>query len=324
MLNVSRKNNKKSSKETLSVRFSNFSTLVRKDFKLNKGLYLLFLPVLVYYLVFHYTPMYGLTMAFKDFQPTKGISGSEWVGFKHFIDFFQSFYFWRVLKNTLVISLTNLIFGFPAPIILALLINEIRNKYFKSAVQSISYMPHFISLVVVCGMIKDFTSDAGVISYIVSLFGGQATTLLNEAKNFVPVYVASDIWQTVGWGTIIYLAALTGIDQELYEAAQVDGAGKWKQTLHITIPGIMPTIIIMLVLRMGSMLSVGFEKIILLYNPAIYSTADVISSFVYRKGLQEFAFSYSAAVGLFNSVINFILLITANKLSKKFSESSLW
>ena len=324
MLNVSRKNNKKSSKETLSVRFSNFSTLVRKDFKLNKGLYLLFLPVLVYYLVFHYTPMYGLTMAFKDFQPTKGISGSDWVGFKHFIDFFQSFYFWRVLKNTIVISLTNLIFGFPAPIILALLINEIRNKYFKSAVQSISYMPHFISLVVVCGMIKDFTSDTGVISYIVSLFGGQATTLLNEAKNFVPVYVASDIWQTVGWGTIIYLAALTGIDQELYEAAQVDGAGKWKQTLHITIPGIMPTIIIMLVLRMGSMLSVGFEKIILLYNPAIYSTADVISSFVYRKGLQEFAFSYSAAVGLFNSVINFILLITANKLSKKFSESSLW
>lgn len=324
MLNVSRKNNKKSSKETLSVRFSNFLTLVGKDFKLNKGLYLLFLPVLVYYLVFHYTPMYGLTMAFKDFQPTKGISGSDWVGFKHFIDFFQSFYFWRVLKNTLVISLTNLIFGFPAPIILALLINEIRNKYFKSAVQSISYMPHFISLVVVCGMIKDFTSDAGVISYIVSLFGGQATTLLNEAKNFVPVYVASDIWQTVGWGTIIYLAALTGIDQELYEAAQVDGAGKWKQTLHITIPGIMPTIIIMLVLRMGSMLSVGFEKIILLYNPAIYSTADVISSFVYRKGLQEFAFSYSAAVGLFNSVINFILLITANKLSKKFSESSLW
>lgn len=324
MLNVSRKNNKKNSKETLAVRFSKFSTLVSKDFKLNKGLYLLFLPVLVYYLVFHYTPMYGLTMAFKDFQPTKGISGSDWVGFKHFIDFFQSFYFWRVLKNTIVISITNLIFGFPAPIILALLINEIRNKYFKSAVQSISYMPHFISLVVVCGMVKDFTSDTGVISYIVSLFGGQATTLLNEAKNFVPVYVASDIWQTVGWGTIIYLAALTGIDQELYEAAQVDGAGKWKQTLHITIPGIMPTIIIMLVLRMGSMLSVGFEKIILLYNPAIYSTADVISSFVYRKGLQEFAFSYSAAVGLFNSVINFILLITANKLSKKFSESSLW
>lgn len=324
MLNVSKKNSKIKSKETLAVRFLNFLDLVRKDFKVNKGLYLMFIPVLVFYLVFCYGPMYGLVMAFKDFQPTKGISGSDWVGLKNFIDFFQSFYFWRVLKNTLVISVTNLIFGFPAPILLALLINELRNKYFKSAVQSISYMPHFISLVVVCGMIKDFTSDTGVISYIITLFGGHATTLLNEARNFVPVYVISDIWQTVGWGTIIYLAALTGIDQELYEAAEVDGAGKWKQTLHITIPGIMPTIIIMLVLRMGSMLSVGFEKIILLYNPAVYSTADVISTFVYRKGLQEFAFSYSAAVGLFNSVINFILLVTANKLSKKFSETSLW
>jgi len=320
MLNVSKKNNT----ETFTTKASNFLSLVRKDFKRNKGLYLMILPVLAYYIIFHYTPMYGLIIAFKDFQPIKGISGSDWVGLKHFSDFFQSFYFWRILKNTVVISCTNLLFGFPAPIILALLINELKNKYFKSTVQSISYMPHFISLVVVCGLIKDFTSDAGVISYIVSLFGGQATTLLNEAKNFVPIYVASDIWQSVGWGTIIYLAALTGIDQEQYEAAQVDGANKWRQTLHITIPGIMPTIIIMLVLRMGSMLSVGFEKIILLYNPAVYSSADVISTFVYRKGLQDFAFSYSAAVGLFNSVINFILLVTANKLSKKFSESSLW
>jgi len=320
MLNVSRKNNT----ETFSAKISNLLNLVRKDFKRNKGLYLMILPVLAYYIIFHYAPMYGLIMAFKDFQPIKGITGSEWVGLQHFKEFFQSFYFWRILKNTVVISCSNLIFGFPAPIILALLINELRNKYFKSTVQSISYMPHFISLVVVCGLIKDFTSDTGVISYIVSLFGGQATTLLNEAKNFVPIYVVSDIWQSVGWGTIIYLAALTGIDQELYEAAQVDGAGRWKQTLNITLPCIMPTIVIMLVLRMGSMLSVGFEKIILLYNPAVYSTADVISTFVYRKGLQDFAFSYSAAVGLFNSVINFLLLVIANKLSKKFSESSLW
>lgn len=320
MLNVSRKKNT----ETFSAKISNFLNLVRKDFKRNKGLYLMILPVLAYYIIFHYAPMYGLIMAFKDFQPIKGITGSEWVGLQHFKEFFQSFYFWRILKNTVVISCSNLIFGFPAPIILALLINELKNKYFKSTVQSISYMPHFISLVVVCGLIKDFTSDTGVISYIVSLFGGQATTLLNEAKNFVPIYVVSDIWQSVGWGTIIYLAALTGIDQELYEAAQVDGAGRWKQTLNITLPCIMPTIVIMLVLRMGSMLSVGFEKIILLYNPAVYSTADVISTFVYRKGLQDFAFSYSAAVGLFNSVINFLLLVIANKLSKKFSESSLW
>jgi putative aldouronate transport system permease protein len=320
MLNVSRKN----STQTLSLKISNFLKLVVKDFKLNKGLYLMISPVLLFYIIFHFVPMYGLIIAFKDFQPIKGITGSEWVGFKHFIEFFQSFYFWRILKNTVVISVSSLIFGFPAPIILALLINELKNKYFKSAVQSISYMPHFISLVVVCGIIKDFTSDVGVVSYIITLFGGHATTLLNDARNFVPVYIVSDIWQSVGWGTIIYLAALTGIDQEQYEAAQVDGANKWTQTLHITIPGMMPTIIIMLVLKMGNLLSVGFEKIILLYNPAIYQTADVISSFVYRKGLQDFAFSYSAAVGLFNSLINFVLLVTANKLSKKFSDSSLW
>lgn len=317
----------KNTKQNIEPVYSkpSFFKEVAKDFKLNKGLYLMILPVLAFYFVFHYAPMYGVIIAFKDFQPVKGISGSEWVGFKYFTEFFQSFYFWRVLKNTVVISVSNLLVSFPAPIILALLINELKNKYFKSIVQSVSYMPHFISLVVVCGMIKDFTSDAGVISYLLAgLFGGEAKTLLNEAKNFVAIYNISDIWQSVGWGTIIYLAALTGIDQEQYEAAQVDGANKWRQTLNITIPGMMPTIVIMLVLRMGSMLSVGFEKIILLYNPAIYQAADVISSFVYRKGLQDFAFSFSAAVGLFNSVINFFMLVIANKLSKKFSDSSLW
>ena len=301
-----------------------FAKKVKKDFKINKGLYLLIVPVVIFYLVFHYKPMYGAIIAFKDFQPANGIWGSDWVGLQNFKEFFQSYYFWRVLKNTIVISLSTLIFGFPAPIILALFMNELRNKYFSRTVQTISYMPHFISLVVVCGMIKDFTMDTGVINYIITLLGGNATSLLNQAKNFVPIYVISDIWQEVGWGTIIYLAALAGIDQELYEAAEVDGAGRLKQAFNITIPCIMPTIIILFILRMGNLLSVGFEKIILLYNPAIYQTADVISSFVYRKGIQEFAFSYSAAVGLFNSVINLTVLILANKISKKISETGLW
>jgi putative aldouronate transport system permease protein len=301
-----------------------FIKRVVKDFKVNKSLYIMVIPVLVFYILFHYKPMYGVIIAFKNFSPTKGILGSDWVGFKHFIDFISSMYFVRTLKNTIVINVVNLIFGFPAPIILALLVNELKNKYFSKVVQTISYLPHFISLVVVCGMIIDFTRDTGIINDIIALFGGERVTLLSVPKYFVPVFVGSDIWQGLGWGSIIYLAALAGIDQELYEAACVDGAGKWKQTIHITIPGILPTIVILLVLRIGNMLNVGFEKIILLYSPVTYETADVISSYVYRKGLQEFNFSFSAAVGLFNSIVNFILLISANKMSRKFNDSSLW
>jgi putative aldouronate transport system permease protein len=297
---------------------------VVKDFKINKSLYLMIMPVLLFYILFHYKPMYGIIIAFKDFNPSKGILGSQWVGLRHFIDFVTSMFFIRTLKNTIVINVVNLIFGFPAPIILALLINELKSKYFSKVVQTISYLPHFISLVVVCGMIIDFTRDTGVINDIIALFGGDRTTLLSFPKYFVPVYVASDIWQGLGWGSIIYLAALAGIDQELYEAAWVDGAGRWKQTIHITLPGILPTIVILLVLRIGNMLNLGFEKIILLYSPVTYETADVISSYVYRKGLQEFNFSFSAAVGLFNSIVNFILLVGANKISKKVNDLSLW
>lgn len=295
-----------------------------KDFNLNKGLYLVVLPVILYYTIFCYIPMYGASIAFKQFTPAKGILGSPWIGFEHFNEFFTSFYFWRVMKNTIVISLNGLIFGFPAPIILALLINELKNKLFTRTVQTITYLPHFISLVVVCGMIKEFTMDTGIISYILSFLGIQPVTMLNKPEMFVPLYVISDIWQGMGWGSIIYIAALMGIDQSLYEASKIDGAGRWKQTWYVTIPGIMPTIIIMLILKLGNMLNVGFEKIILLYNPVIYQTADVISTFVYRKGLQEFNWSFSAAVGLFNSVINFMLLISANWISKKLNDSSLW
>lgn len=292
---------------------------IKNDFKINRSLYFLAIPVLIYFMIFKYVPMYGALIAFKDYTPKLGVLRSEWVGFDHFLAFFRSSSFWELLRNTLNISVTNLIFGFPMPILLALAMNEVSNKYFLKTVQNITYLPHFISLVVICGLIKDFTMSDGIIG---QLFGG--ITLLNYPKYFVPVYVVSAIWQTVGWGSIIYLSALTSIDGSLYEAAMIDGAGRLKQTWHITLPGIAPTIAIMFVLRMGQMLSVGFEKIILLYNDANMSVADVISSYVYRRGLINLDFGYSTAVGLFNSLVNILLLITANFVNKKMSDSSLW
>lgn len=294
------------------------------DLKRNNELYLLLIPVVAFYIIFHYGPIYGAVIAFKQFAPAKGILGSPWVGFSHFQDFFNSYYFWRLLRNTLNISITSLAFGFPAPIILALLINELKSKMFSRTVQTITYMPHFISMVVICGMIAQFTKNTGVITSFLAMFGVPKETMLNDPHLFVPIYVISGIWQEIGWGSIIYLAALAGIDQEFYEAAKIDGAGRWKQTLYITFPCLVPTIIILLILRLGNILNVGFEKIILLYNPATYETADVISSFVYRKGIQEFSWSFSAAVGLFNSVISFFMVICANWISRKANETSLW
>ncbi|OPH59024.1 sugar ABC transporter permease [Paenibacillus ferrarius] len=295
-----------------------------RDFILNKYLYLMMIPVLAYYAVFHYAPMYGALIAFKEYSPMKGILGSEWVGFAHFKDFFGSYYFWRILKNTIVISLYSLVFEFPAPIILALLINEVRSKMFKRVAQTITYMPYFISLVVICGIITDFTNADGIINRLFMLFGYDGQAMLQKPELFRSIYILSEIWQRIGWESIIYIAALMSIDLEQYEAARMDGASRWKQIMYITLPGIMPTIAIMFILRMGNLLNVGFEKIILLYNPVTYDTADVISSFVYRKGLLEFGWSYSSAVGLFNSIINLVLLITANYISRKVNKSSLW
>lgn len=296
-----------------------------KDLKRYWNAYLLALPVVLFYILFCYKPMYGLIIAFKDFSPAAGIWGSDWVGFQHFRDFFDSFYFGRVLKNTLVISSSSILFGFPAPIIFALLLNEIRNEKFKRITQTISYMPHFISMVIACGMITMFVSEKGIVTYLLSFFGVNGRmSMLSNPDYFVPIYVISGIWQQIGWGAIIYLSALAGIDQQLYEAAKIDGANRWKQTLHVTLPGISGQVIIMLLLRLGSVMSVGYEKIILLYNQGIYETADVISSYVYRKGLIDYQWSYSAAVGVFNSVINFILIIAFNKISKRFTEVSLW
>ncbi|NMB95257.1 MAG: sugar ABC transporter permease [Clostridiaceae bacterium] len=299
-------------------------SIIVKDFKKNRMIYLMALPVLAYYVIFHYGPMYGVIIAFKDFTPAKKILGSPWVGFQWFRDFFSSYYFERLLRNTLLINILSLIFSFPAPIILALLLNELRNEKFKKTVQTISYLPHFISLVVICGMIVNFTSRNGIINDVIALFGGERTTMLLRPELFRPIYIISGIWQGVGWGSIIYLAALSGIDIELYQAAIIDGANRWKQVWHVTLPGILPTIVILLIMRVGSLMSVGYEKIILLYNSSIYETADVISTFVYRKGLLEANYSYSSAVGLFNSVINFILLIIANWFSRKVNETSLW
>ncbi|MGG1552834.1 ABC transporter permease [Paenibacillus ferrarius] len=295
-----------------------------RDIRSNKLLYVMLVPVLLYYVVFHYVPMYGAIIAFKDFSPRLGIWGSDWVGFEHFQAFFTGPYFWRTMKNTVLISFYQLLFGFPAPIVLALLLNEIKHALFKRTVQTVTYMPHFISLIVICGILKDFTSSEGVINDIVAFFGGTRETFLLDPSFFRTIYVSSGIWQNIGWGTIIFLAALTGIDQEQYEAARIDGAGRWKQMLNVTLPGLMPMIIILLILDIGRMMNVGFEKIILLYNPGTYETADVISSYVYRVGLQDFNYSFSSAVGLFNAVINFALLISSNWLSRKFNETSLW
>ncbi|WP_310189086.1 ABC transporter permease subunit [Bacillus sp. 3255] len=294
------------------------------DIRKNKLLYVMLVPVLLYYIVFHYAPMYGAVIAFKDFTPRLGIWGSDWVGFEHFREFFTGPYFWRTIKNTVLISFYQLLFGFPAPIILALLLNELKHAMFKRTVQTVTYMPHFISLIVICGILKDFTSSEGVINDIIAFFGGERMTFLLEPGLFRSVYVTSGIWQNIGWGTIIFLAALTGIDQEQYEAAKIDGAGRWKQMTHVTLPGLMPTIVILLILDIGRMMNVGFEKIILLYNPGTFETADVISSYVYRVGLQDFNYSFSSAVGLFNSVINFVLLISSNWISRKFNDTSLW
>ena len=294
-----------------------FSNRLLDDLKKNKELYLLVIPVLAFYFVFHYGPMYGAIIAFQNFRPALGIAESDFVGFTHFQDFFGSVFFGRVLWNTVRISFLRLIFEFPAPIILALLINEVKNRTFARTVQTITYMPFFISMVVVAGMIHTFTREAGIITQMLSVFGIPAQNMLNNVSYFLPILIVSDIWQGVGWGSIIFLAALQGIDQEQYEAASIDGAGRWKQTLHVTLPGIMTTIVILFILRMGTVLTVGAEKILLLYNPLTYEVADVISTFVYRRGLLDFQFSYATAVGLFNSVVNVAFLCTANYLSKR-------
>lgn len=298
--------------------------IIKNDFRINKSLYLLFLPVLIYYLIFHYGPMYGAIIAFKDFRPAKGILESAWVGFKHFERFFSISTFNTVIFNTLKISISTLVFTFPMPIILALLINELHYPRFGKLVQNATYLPHFISLVVVCGMIKEFTSNTGFITQLLSVFGVPQVTLLNYPENFLPIYIISGIWQNAGWSSIIYLSALTTIDNDLYEAASIDGAGKFRQLLAVTLPGIAPIVITQLIINLGRVMTVGYEKILLLSNDSIVDVTEVISTYVYRVGLVNHSYSYATAVSLFNSVINIILLLITNKISRSVSETSLW
>ncbi|MDF2660921.1 MAG: binding-protein-dependent transport system inner rane component [Paenibacillus sp.] len=307
-----------------SARLSTVWPTIRTDLKRHWAIYLMALPVMIYYVIFHYGPMYGLQIAFKEFSPAGGIWGSPWVGLKHFESFFNGIYFWRLIKNTILINLYELAFGFPAAIILALLLNEIRSRAFKRVVQTISYLPHFISIVIVAGMMIDFLSRTGLINQLIGAFGIEPIDFLKDPDWFRFMFVSSGIWQGVGWSSIVYLAAIATIDPTLYEAARMDGANRWKQTLHITIPGIMPTIVILFILQMGSMLTVGSEKVLLLYNPLTYETGDVISTYVYRKGVLEANYSFTAAVGLFNSVISFILIVAANSFVKRISENKLW
>ncbi|MDF2925209.1 MAG: sugar transporter permease [Paenibacillaceae bacterium] len=292
--------------------------------KRDKYLYLMLIPFLVYYLMFYYLPFGGLRMAFMDFKPFLGMSGSPWVGFDNFIEFFSGPYFWRIMRNTVMISVYNLLFAFPIPIILAILFNEVRNKAFRTAAQSISYMPHFISTVVIAGLVVNFLSpSSGIINVILEKLGFDSIYFLTKPEFFRPIYIIQGIWSGAGFSSIIYYSSLMSIDSAQYEAATIDGAGRFKQILHVTLPGLLPTIGIMLLLSIGNILNVGYEMIILLYQPITYETADVIGSYVYRLGMENASYSMSTAVGLFNGLISLILVMTANRISKKISDVSI-
>ncbi len=296
----------------------------KHDLKMNKSLYLLSIPIVAYFLVFSYAPMFGLVIAFQNFKPTKGIFGSKFVGLDNFIDFFTGPNFLTLLRNTFAISGLGLFVGFPLTIAFALLLNEIRITWFKKTVQTISYMPYFISLVVMCGLIIEFVSTNGVITnLLVAVFKIKRENLLQNPSYFWGINLASDIWQGLGYGSIIFISAITSVSHELYEAAAIDGAGRWKRCLHVTIPSIMPTIVTMLVLRCGMIMNVGSDKILLLYNSSIYSTADVIGTHVQRMGIENMQYGYSAAVGIFNSVVGTALLLISNSLSRKLADTSI-
>lgn len=298
-----------------------FARALKKD----RVLILMVLPVVIHFLIFKYYPMYGNIIAFKNYSPVLGINGSHWAGLKYFEQFFNSPYFFRVIRNTVLISLYSLLWGFPIPIIFALLTNELRNGAYRRVVQSLSYIPYFISTVVVAGMLFNFLSPStGIVNTVIRAFGGEPVHFLMEPEWFRTVFIASGIWQGFGWSSIVYIAALAGVSPELYEAATMDGAGRLQKIWHVSIPSILPTIVITLILNIGSFMSVGYEKIILLYNPVTMEVADVISSYVYRVGLVESNTSLGAAVGLFNAAINLVLVWSANRVARKISNVSLW
>lgn len=295
-----------------------------KKIKRSKWLYVLMIIPILYYVIFCYGPMYGVLIAFKDFKIAKGVWASPWVGFKWFEKFLFDEYFWKLVRNTLMLNVYGLIWGFPIPILLALMLNEVRHSKYKRLVQTVSYLPHFISTVVVCGMLNNFLSLNGIINQFIEFLGFEKIQFLILPEWFRTVFTASGIWQSCGWNSIIYLAALTAVDAQLVEAAEIDGANRFQRIWHVTLPAITPTISIMLIMQLGRMMTLGYEKIILLYNGMTYETADTISTYVYRRGILRADYSYSTAVGLFQTVVGVILLVTSNKISKKISETSLW
>lgn len=303
------------------------ATLIRtlKHMRRDKQLLILFLPCLIFYIIFRYGPLYGLIIAFKDYSVFQGIVGSDWVGLKHFIKFFSSDDFMLLFKNTLLLGFYSLIFGFPFPIILAIMLNELRVKWFKKSIQTLTYLPAFLSVVIISSMVIDFLSPSGgMINKLIEFLGFEKIYFLIMPEWFRTIYVVSDIWSTVGYEAIIYLAAIAGISPTLYEAARVDGSTRLKSIWHITIPSMMPTILILFILKTGSMIRIGYEKVLLLYTPTTYEVADVFSTYVYRKGLLETNYSYAAAVGMFEALIAMVMLLSANYISRKAGGKGLW
>ena len=305
------------------MRESFFSRL-KKDLHKHWILYLMALPALVYFAVYCYTPMLGLYTAFSNYKITGGIFSGSFVGFKHFIDFFKSYYFLRLLRNTLLLSLEVLIWGFPIPIIFALVLSEIKSNSFRKVAQTVTYLPHFISVIVICGMVIDFTSMNGLINAIIQAFGGEPIAFMTKPEWFRTVYVGSEIWQKFGWNAVVFIAALSAIDISQFEAAHLDGASRWQKIRYISLPSILPVIVTVLLMQVGHLMSIGFEKVFNLYSPVTYATADIISTFVYRQGILGANYSSAAAIGLFNSAINLILVLSMNAISRKLTENSLW
>ncbi|MFJ8952934.1 ABC transporter permease [Streptomyces sp. NPDC102384] len=296
----------------------------RQSLRRDWQLYTLAVLPIAFFLVFRYLPMIGNVIAFRRFEPGGSILGEEWVGLRYVEMFLSDPTFWQVFRNTLWLGGLTLVFCFPIPIVLALLLNEVRRSSLKRFVQSVSYLPHFLSIVIVAGITVQMLATDGPINHVLGLLGHDPIRFIQEPEWFRTVYVGSEIWQTAGWGTILYLAALTTIDEDLYEAARIDGAGRWRQTWHVTLPGIRPTMITLLILNVGTFLAVGFEKVLLLYNPLTYQTSDVISTYVYRTGVESSSFSYAAAIGLFEAVIGLVLITTSNQLSRRTVGTSLW
>jgi putative aldouronate transport system permease protein len=299
-------------------------TMAQKMIK-HKYLLLMFLPCLLYYILFKYVPMFGIVISFKNYNPFIGVMGSDWVGFKYYVMFFNNPDFLKLLRNTFLLGMYKLIFGFPAPIVLALLLNELKHMVFKRFVQTVSYLPHFISNVIVASMVVMFLSPSGgIVNNLIEDFGFEKINFMLMPDMFRSVYVLSEIWQHVGWETILYLAALTSIDPMLYEASEMDGASRLRKLWHITLPGIAPTIVILLILNVGKVIEIGFEKVFLLYNPATYETADILSTYVYRVGLMQGNFSYASAIDVFTGLVSLVFIVSTNYASRKLSETSLW